>query len=126
MLQQLQNSALLKYLWGFMAFYVLNCCIDVPSHNLKKENLAINKQESILELIIEKFLGFDNAVAEYDDCDTDTGSLKKVITLDVFIAPSPVRELQKNYICFKKPGLTLENHKSLTAFYEIHSPPPEV
>lgn len=125
MLQQLHNTTVFKFLWGFMALYILNCCIDVPSHNLKKENLSINKQESILELIIEKLLGFDNAVAEYDEADNDTGSLKKTIAIDFFIAPPQITELQKQYLPYKKPNLTLENHKALAAFYEIHSPPPE-
>ena len=43
-----------------------------------QKDLSINDQESILELVIEKVMGYENAVAEYDDHDPNPEtSLKK-------------------------------------------------
>lgn len=127
MLQSLQNNAILRSLWGLMSLYVLNCCIDVPNSHFVKEDLNLNKQESILELIIEKLLGFENAVAEYEDCDTDSNtSVKKNITIDVFVAPSHAIVIEKDYSGIGKQKPITESQKALIPFFEIHSPPPEI
>src|SRR5690606_41517357 len=127
MLQSLQNSAILKAMWGFMSLYVLNCCIDVPNSHFIKEDLSFNKQESILELIIEKLLGFENAVAEYEDCDTDSNtSAKKNITIDDFVTPVSITIIQKKYYGAEKVNLITESQKAPKPFFEIHSPPPKI
>ena len=51
--------------------HVLNCSVDIPDPNGQhvSENLSFNDQESIVEIFVEKILGFGNVIAEYDDVD---------------------------------------------------------
>ncbi len=125
MYMALKNSNFLKYVWGFMSLYVLNCCIDVPTPHEVKEDLTINKQESILELIIEKLLGFDNALAEYDDNDSDTNSFKK-IGFDLFIIPSASVTQKKTFTVNTRQNLKTDFNNIGSLFFEIPYPPPEV
>jgi hypothetical protein len=58
-----------------MALHILNCSIDSPDPlpECISEDLSINDIESISELIIEDFLGFENAIAEHDEQDNANG-----------------------------------------------------
>ena len=51
--------------------HVLNCSVDIPDPKGQQvtENLSFNDQESIVEIVVEKMLGFGNVIAEYDDVD---------------------------------------------------------
>lgn len=70
-----------------MAAYLLNISVDAPDI-LVKEDLRFNDQESIVELVVEKCLGFDNVIAEQDDTDSNEQSqAKKGFSLDYFILP---------------------------------------
>lgn len=73
MIIRIRNSAFTKFLWGLMGLYFLNISVDTadpyPAHI--PEDLSVNDQESIIEIIIEKILGFENAFKEYDDHDTE-------------------------------------------------------
>lgn len=74
-------------LWTFvLAFTIFNCSIDSPDRLPfnAPEDLSYNDMESVLELVIEKVLHFENAFVEYDDNDEgDQGqfSFKKGIDL---------------------------------------------
>lgn len=74
---------------AFMALYLLNCSVDSPDTQRDglSDNLAINDQESLLEILIEKVLGYKDAIAEYDDDDCETPSVKKNISLDYYVFP---------------------------------------
>ncbi|WP_330443087.1 hypothetical protein [Flavobacterium sp. C4GT6] len=108
-----------------MSLYVLNCCIDVPTPHGVKEDLTINKQESILELIIEKLMGFDDALAEYYDNDSDTDSFKK-IGFDLFIIPSASVTQKKFLPVNATQNLKADFNSIGVLFFEIPYPPPEV
>lgn len=62
--------------------------MDIPDSNNKgiSEDLSINDMESIIEIVFEKFLGYENYVKEFDDNDQDTFQFKK--GLDMYIKPS--------------------------------------
>ena len=107
-----------------MALYVLNCSIDVQNSGFKKENLKINKQESILELIIEKFLGFDNVIAEHDDHDRDSNSLKKLNT-EIFIYTVSLRYENHVRDIINKEILFDIQDRIRSPFLKIFSPPPQ-
>lgn len=65
-----------------MGCYLLNISVDTadPHPNHIPEDLSINDQESIVELILEQILGYENAIEEYDD--NDTGEHKNT-TVDI-------------------------------------------
>jgi hypothetical protein len=69
-----------------MAFYFINTSVDTadPNPEYIPEDLTINDQESIIELVVEQFLGYENAFVEYDDHDTEDHNKKSNVKLDYF------------------------------------------
>ena len=67
----------MKFLWLIMALHIFNCSVDMPDLNPEyiPEDLSINDIESIVELVLEEILGFENAIKEYDDQDSNDGSV---------------------------------------------------
>ena len=116
-----------KFLWIFMAFYFLNCSVDAPDFQIfsQQENLKLNDQESIVELLIEKVLGFENAISEQDDVDcSPQKSMKKSISLDYFVFQdfNSYEEAFFNWDSNKKQFLPIQLFDSISL--EIKSPPP--
>lgn len=111
-----------------MALYLLNISVDSPdASSREKENLSFNDQESIVELVLEKFLGFENSIPEQDDTDSNEQTLaKKNISLDYFILPKfPLSE--KPIVTDSKKSDSIwkaENPRLL--FYPKNEQPPEV
>ncbi|WP_116108950.1 hypothetical protein [Lewinella sp. IMCC34191] len=71
MIHRIRHSNYLRLFWGVMAAGLLNLSVDAPdmfAHHVP-EDLTHNDQESIIELIVEMGLGFEDAFAEYDDDD---------------------------------------------------------
>jgi len=56
-----------------LGIYFLNISVDTVDLNPEyiPEDLSINDQESIIEIIVEQILGYENAFEEYDDNDTE-------------------------------------------------------
>ena len=121
---KLKHSTMVKYISMFIALLLLNCSVDSPDFYKKHipENLCINDQESIIELVVEKVFGYDNAIPEYDDADSSEAN--NSIALDLFIVPPTFFTITPftTYNCNKEIFST--NQQLLTACLEIHSPPP--
>lgn len=112
-----------------MAFYLLNCSVDASdiTPNYIPENLNFNEQESVIEIIVEKVLGFENAIPENEDPDSENyGFFKKTISVAFYILPGFDCKLKE--ITFDKNSVNFEFQKTniLKPYFEIHSPPPEV
>jgi hypothetical protein len=110
-----------------MAFYFLNCSVDAPDIQFfsQQENLKFNDQESIVELLVEKVLGFENAFLEQDDVDgSPQKSMKKSISLDYFVFQdfNSFKDLIFNWDSNKKQFLPIQLFDSVSL--EITSPPP--
>ena len=110
-----------------MAIYFLNCSIDAPDIQIlsQQENLKFNDQESIVELLVEKVLGFENAIIEQDDVDgSPQKSMKKSIYLDYFVFQdfNSYEEAFFNLDSNKKQFLPIQLFDSISL--EITSPPP--
>ncbi len=84
MLNQIRNSVFTKILWGIMGLYLLNISVDTadpyPEHI--PEDLSINDQESIVEIIVEQVLGYEDAFKEYDDPDKEDHNTKTNVKFD--------------------------------------------
>ena len=68
-----------------MALYLLNISVDTVDSSPEDipEDLNINDQESIVEIVVEKILGFENAIEEYDDHDTEEHNKKSTSKVDL-------------------------------------------
>jgi hypothetical protein len=67
-----------------MAVHIFNCSVDTPDAqpDYVPEDLSYNDMESVSEIVLEKVLEINNAVAEHEENDTDDGNgfdLKKEI-----------------------------------------------
>lgn len=104
MIRLIRNSLLIRYFWSFMSFYLLNCYVEFPDAqtNFFTENITFNDPESIIEIVVEKVLGYENTIAEYDDNDTNQNFFgKSTFSLNFFCfsnyCPSnkPKKSIQK-------------------------------
>ena len=111
-----------------IAFYLLNGSVDAPDFfpDYLPEDLTYNEQESIIEIVLEKILGFQDAIPEYDDNDSEKNStIKKVLTKDIYIVQQltfqslPVAENTK----INRAGTNTLNRSN--PYLEVYSPPPE-
>ena len=128
MIKQIRHNFLTRYFWCFMSLYLLNCFVDSPDvqPDYFTEDLTYNDPESIIEIFVEKVLGFENAIAEYDDNDINqSSSLKSNFSIDFFVLPIITLSGNKNYMRLKKENLAVQNSILLTPYFKIHTPPPE-
>ncbi|NIJ44753.1 lactate dehydrogenase-like 2-hydroxyacid dehydrogenase [Wenyingzhuangia heitensis] len=109
-----------------MGLHLLNICIDMPDSSLigMPENLAINEQESIVEVILEKVLGYENAIEEYDDNETEDNKQNEDEEIEMISAHIPVykTELSLKIVKQKFPKLISQ---ITTGFYQLDTPPPK-
>ncbi len=129
MIRLARNKYLIKYFWGFMALYILNMSIDAPDKHPHyiAEDLCFNDQESILEIIIEQIMGFEDAIMEHDDHDvTKKVRFKKTQSLDIFVLSC------EGFLCYLKKVFDSKRNYCLYSFHpsnpyiEQDSPPPKV
>ena len=75
-----------------MALFLLNISVDTTglfADSVPYQHLIINDQESIIEIVVEQFLGFDSFIPETADNDTNqTANLKKAKVIDIFVLPN--------------------------------------
>jgi hypothetical protein len=128
MLGQLRNSIFTKVLFGLMGIYLLNISVDTadPYPDYIPEDLSYNDQESIVEIIIEKVLGFENAIEEYDDRDSEDHNKKKNVKIDFLVYESNKTESIIKYLKNKKQLFIRSKDQLTSGFKEIDSPPPKL
>lgn len=68
-----------------MGIYLLNLSVDMadPDSPHVSEDLTINDQESIIELVVETFLGYEDAFQEFDDPDAEEQTQKSQGKIDL-------------------------------------------
>ncbi len=125
----IRNSMFSKVLWGIMCVYLLNLSADTtdPYPRHFAEDLSINDQESIVEIVIEQILGYENAIKEYDDNDT-ADHHKKGDTKTVFMARYTTETKSFLNFEFNIPARQFQDYSSLllTGFHQLDTPPPKV
>ncbi|WP_143159134.1 hypothetical protein [Mesonia phycicola] len=116
-----------KYLNQFcfcLALILLNISVNAPLLNptTLKEDLSYNKQESIVEIIVEKVFGDENAFEEFEDLEENSIN-KKDFKLDF-----QAYLLQEKNIVFKLPKKNVSKKYLFTIksiFQQVTSPPPK-
>src|SRR5690606_22918466 len=118
----LRHSIFIKYFWGFMALYLLNCSVDSPDGhpNYVVPDASFNDQESIIEVVVEQLLGYEDAIPENEDTDSEQHSnLKKSKYIDLYIFNALNSHTTNVSVEIKKAHL-FQNHKAfLNPFLEI-------
>ena len=128
MFGQIRNSLFVKALWGLMGVYLLNISVDTadPAAEFMHEDLSINDQESIVEIIVEQVLGYEDAFREYDDNDTDEHQKTNNLKIEL-ISQCPVdSEINQSMIRTKKQKSPDYCTFLTNGFYKLDIPPPKV
>ncbi|GAB3313616.1 hypothetical protein GCM10027299_00800 [Larkinella ripae] len=125
-----KNFFLHRLFCWLMALHIINISVDVPSHysarilhGAQKEDLSVNRIESIGELVLEHWLGFIDAVPEQDDSkeESDVANIEH----DYFFSPLFAFALKP--VCWhltpRPIGLTFI--RVFSHVQEITSPPPQ-
>lgn len=128
MTQFLKDNISVRIFWLMMALCILNLSVNAVDlkHHYSTESIDLNEQESLVEIVLEKMLGFEDAIAEFDDSDTEDFSTKNSLKLTVFVLPTPFKfQVETQIHQCKSIVSSIENfncgyHRDLT------SPPPEV
>lgn len=121
-----RNSKTLSLLWGIMAFYLLNISVDTRDfqNNAIPEDLSFNDQESIVELLVERVLGYEDAFIEYDDLDPEESQCQITLKIEALLKP---------YFQIGKPLFVAESSIAFSSslaglhpgHFNIDNPPPQ-
>ncbi|GAB3929452.1 hypothetical protein [Larkinella terrae] len=113
-----------------MALHIINISVDVPehyshrlAHGAQKEDLSVNRIESIGELVLENWLGIIDAVPEQDDAkeESDVANIEH----DYFFAPLFAFELKPVVWHLTSRPVRLLFIRVFSHVQEITSPPPQ-
>lgn len=129
MLATIRKKKILRLFCAFMALYLLNCSVDTSDITPKyiPENLSFNDQETIVEIIVEKVLGFENAIPENEDSDSENQLVfKKTISVAFYILPDFDTKIKEILLSSHPENSRFIEANILKTYFEIHSPPPEV
>ena len=128
MLSQIRNSVFSKILWGLMGLYLLNISVDTADPNPEHipENLSINDQESIVEIVVEKILGYENAIEEYDDHDTEDHNKKSNVKIDLATHSLVDNALNQSLIESTRHKFLDYNTYLTNGFQKLDIPPPKI
>lgn len=107
-----------------MGLYLLN--ISVGTTDPDTADLTFNNQESIIEIVVEKILGYENAIKEYDDNDTEDHNKKENVKINYWNyqahtgkdSRQPFTESNKLFLSYEA--------RFTEGFWEIDSPPPKI
>lgn len=129
MISFIRNSLYTRYFWAFMALYLFNLSADAPdvySESVPVE-ITYNEQESFVEIVVEKVLGFEDVIAEYNDNDeTQESVLKKNASLSLFVVNESRVNSNKQLTNYSKIRYSQYQYLLSSLCIEIQSPPPEV
>ncbi|MEY8869797.1 hypothetical protein AB9K24_09835 [Meridianimaribacter flavus] len=128
MIRLLRHSKFTKVLWGLMGLYMLNISVDTADPNPEHipEDLTFNDQESIIEIIVEQVLGFENAIQEYDDHDTEDHNKKKDVKVDYLVFTAKTNNTTTLQLLKTHNRYPNYSARLTQGFKEIDSPPPKI
>ncbi len=128
MISQIRNSVFTKILWGLMGLYLLNISVDTADPNPEHipEDLSINDQESIIEIVVEKILGYENAIEEYDDNDTEEHNKNTNVKIDLTNHYTTEIDLHKESRITIRQNFPDLNTFLANGFQKLDIPPPKI
>lgn len=111
-----------------MALYLLNISVDTadPHPEYIPEDLSINDQESIIEIIVEKILGYENAFIEYDDHDTEDHNKKSNVKTELIAQYTIDSRLKQSLLETTKQKFSDYNPNLTNGFQKLDTPPPKI
>lgn len=111
-----------------MGLYLLNISVDTadPYPVYIAEDLSFNDQESVIELVVEKFLGYENAIEEYDDGDTEDHNKNPKVKIELVVPfPFDPDNSPSSYET-KKQEFPASKTFLKSGFHQLDTPPPKL
>jgi hypothetical protein len=123
----IREHIIFRFLWFIIALHILNCSIDTPDGipSSQPEDLTINDIETVYELVVEKLLGYENAVPEHDEPgDEENNRINAKKTVDFYYSQfslnlPPIHKQSAERYCLFKDTYYKQFHPELTP------PPPK-
>ena len=111
-----------------MGLYLLNISVDSADPNPEHipEDLSLNDQESIVEIVIEKILGYEDVIREYDDHDREDHGEKKNVKIDLSTHLTVDHNSSHPDLIGKKRPFPDHEACLTNGFSEIDTPPPKI
>ena len=111
-----------------MALYLLNISVDTPDPYPEHipEDLSFNDQESIIEIVLEQFLGYEDAIKEYDDHDTEDYNKKENVKINFLLQRAKTDQNTGRQCDERKKRYPAHNGRLLNGFKQISGPPPKI
>lgn len=128
MLSDLRAHFITRLFCFIFGLYLLNIGVDAPDlyEESVPEDLSFNDQESLVEIFIEKILGFEDAIKEYDDNDTkNSKNPNKRVNIDQFIFPALTINFHNQNVGANEPFKSFLAQKIKNIYLDTFSPPPE-
>lgn len=125
-IRKLRNGFLIRGVTALMGLVFLNGMVDPPDlySEAVAEDLSYNEMESILELVVECVLQYENFFEEYDDDDAGKTLLKKRPSLDVFMPPN-FSLLVLNHLYCRNPWTEVQSQQPKDIWQTPITPPPD-
>lgn len=110
-----------------MGLYLLNLSVDTIEHvpSSLTQNLSVNDQESIVELLVEKVLGYEDAIKEVNDYDREEHNEKKNTKIDFLVYELTDRKNHSIRSREKKHQFQYQKTLYTSEFTGIDTPPPK-
>lgn len=111
-----------------MGFYFLNISVDSNDLNPQyiPEDLSINDQESIVEIIVEQVLGYEDAIKEYDDNDAEDHNNQSNFKIDIITQNSVDSNFYLSFTTSKEQEFLYYNACLVNGFQKLITPPPKL
>lgn len=111
-----------------MGLYMLNISVDTadPNPEYIPEDLSINDQESIVEIVLEKVMGYENAIEETDDNDTEDHTSKTNVKVNLMAYNTFNNSLRLFSNTLGRQKFTEVTPYVSTGFHKLDIPPPKI
>ncbi len=111
-----------------MGLFLLNISVDTAdlNPNYITEDLSINDQESIVEIIVEQVLGYEDTFKEYDDNDSEDHNRKTNIKIELIAHHTVDYTIKESLIETSKRKYPDYNTFLNNGFHKLNIPPPKV
>lgn len=121
-----RNNIISRIFCFLMAIHIFNLSVDTKdaAPDCIAEDLTFNDQETIVELLLEKVIGIDNAISEQDEPDEEDGGALDFKKVNLISHHANKLFLEAQISNTKNiTGYTTLFHQS--PIFDVFSPPPE-
>lgn len=125
MIKWIRDTVFIKVLWGFMSIYLFNISVDAPEAENFIQESFFNEQESIVEIVVEQVLGYEEAIDEHDENKCEDQNQKKNSKLDIDIQYFSNSIFETNFSPKKTANYNDFSEKISGGFYQLFTPPPQ-